>query len=224
MTAPFIELKNVTKTYRTGPTSYNALNNISLSITEKEFVAIMGPSGSGKSTLLNLIGGIDRPTSGQISVNGTDLSTLKTDRLASYRQAEVGIIFQTFNLLSHLTATENVNLALVLKGIDSKEGKQKSTEALKSVSLEQRLNNKPTELSGGEQQRVAIVRALVKDPEIVLSDAPTSHLDSKTGLEIVELIKSSKETGKTIILVTHNQEVASKADRIIQLRDGQVIK
>src|SRR4030066_1929877 len=219
MPNPLIELKNVTKTYHTGTVYYNALDDISVTIGENEFVAVMGPSGSGKSTLLNIVAGIDRPTNGQIVVGGTALSTLKSSGLATYRKTQVGIIFQSFNLLNHFTALENVNLSLILQGADSNEHKEKAAEALKWIGLGERLNNKPTQLSGGEQQRVAIVRALVKKPKIILADEPTGNLDSKTGQQIVELIKSLKSQGKTIILVTHNQEIARASDRIIQMKD-----
>ncbi|OGY27639.1 MAG: ABC transporter ATP-binding protein [Candidatus Woykebacteria bacterium RBG_19FT_COMBO_43_10] len=223
MPNPLIELKNVTKTYHTGTVYYNALDDISVTIGENEFVAVMGPSGSGKSTLLNIVAGIDRPTNGQIVVGGTALSTLKSSGLATYRKTQVGIIFQSFNLLNHFTALENVNLSLILQGADSNEHKEKAAEALKWIGLGERLNNKPTQLSGGEQQRVAIVRALVKNPKIILADEPTGNLDSKTGQQIVELIKSLKSQGKTIILVTHNQEIARASDRIIQMKDGCII-
>ena len=223
MPNPLIELKNVTKTYHTGTVYYNALDDISVTIGENEFVAVMGPSGSGKSTLLNIVAGIDRPTNGQIVVGGTALSTLKSSGLATYRKTQVGIIFQSFNLLNHFTALENVNLSLILQGADSNEHKEKAAEALKWIGLGERLNNKPTQLSGGEQQRVAIVRALVKNPKIILADEPTGNLDSKTGQQIVELIKSLKSQGKTVILVTHNQEIARASDRIIQMKDGCII-
>lgn len=218
-----VELKGVTKSYKVGETSYNALNNVSLTINENEFLAVMGQSGSGKSTLLNLIGGLDRPTSGQVLVGGEDLSQIKKDKLASYRQKQVGFIFQNFNLLPQFTALENTNLALVLGGQDDARGRAEAAESLKWIGLEQRVNNKPTELSGGEQQRVAIVRALVKNPPIILADEPTGNLDSKTGDQIVDLIKSLKDKGKTIVVVTHNEEVAKKADRVVQMKDGQII-
>jgi len=224
MLSSFIELKNVTKTYLIGKTTYNAVTDISLQISQNEFVALMGPSGSGKSTLLNLIGGLDRPSSGEIIVEGKSLTRLKNDKLADYRKKNIGIIFQNFNLLPHLTALENTNMALIISGQDDSEGQKMASESLKWIGLGDRLLNKPTELSGGEQQRVAIVRAIVKNPRIVLADEPTGNLDTKTGDQIVDLIKSLKEKGKTIVLVTHNEEIARKADRVIRVRDGVVVK
>jgi putative ABC transport system ATP-binding protein len=224
MASTLVAVRSITKSYKIGETSYDALSNVSLEITEGELLAIMGPSGSGKSTLLNLVGGLDRPTSGEVVVSGQDLSKMKKDQLAIYRQNTVGFIFQNFNLLPAFTALENTNLALVLKGQDDQKGRAAALESLKWIGLEHRVDNRPTELSGGEQQRVAIVRALVKDPPLILADEPTGNLDSKTGDQIIDLIKSLKERGKTIVVVTHNEEVAKKADRVIQMKDGEVVK
>ena len=217
-----VKLSNVTKTYKTGDTFFNAVDDVSLEIANGEFLAILGSSGSGKSTLLHLIGGLDKPTKGSIVVDGQDLASLSGEHLAVYRNKQVGFVFQFFNLLPRTSIFDNVVLPLIYaKGVRNR--KEKALEPIRSLGLEHRLNHKPSELSGGEQQRVAIARALVNDPKIILADEPTGNLDSKTGLQILELFKALNKQGKTLVMVTHDQAIAEAAHRIIQIKDGKII-
>ena len=222
MTA-ILEVHNVKKSYHLGRVVVPALRGVTFDVEEGEFVTIFGPSGSGKSTLLHLIGGLDRPDYGEIMVNGVNLLTLDGDKLAELRLRKIGFVFQFFNLLPRLSALENVKLPLEFAGFSEKEAAKKAEEMLKLVGLEARMNHKPTELSGGEQQRVAIARALINNPKIVLADEPTGNLDTKTGWEIVQLMKKLNiERGQTFVVVTHDPQIAEVADRIIHLRDGVV--
>jgi putative ABC transport system ATP-binding protein len=201
----------------------DALRGVDLTIARGEFVALVGPSGSGKSTVLNLIGGLDRPTSGQVWINGTELSTSDERTLTRHRRQHVGFVFQTFNLLPRLTAEENVALPLMFSGVPEKERRGRARVLLEQVGLGPRLTHRPTQLSGGEQQRVAIARALIGQPALLLADEPTGNLDTVTGAEIMALLKElNQEQGLTLLAVTHDPEVAAFADRIVKLRDGQV--
>jgi macrolide transport system ATP-binding/permease protein len=218
-----IRLANVGRQYILGSTDVDALKNIDLEIDQGEFVALVGPSGSGKSTMLNLVGGLDRPTSGAISAHGVPLHSANEEELTRHRRHNVGFIFQTFNLLPALTALENVALPLMLSGIEMGERNQKATALLERVGLGHRLHHRPTELSGGEQQRAAIARALVNDPQIILADEPTGNLDTSIGAEVMGLLRElNTERGVTLIIVTHDPEVAAYADRIVHLRDGEI--
>jgi ABC-type lipoprotein export system ATPase subunit/ABC-type lipoprotein release transport system permease subunit len=218
-----IQLVDVCRQYHLGSADVNALKNINLQIDQGEFVALVGPSGSGKSTLLNLLGGLDHPTSGEVNVQAVALQATSEEELTQHRRHNVGFIFQTFNLLPTLTALENVALPLMLSGISLAERSQRATELLRRVGLGHRLDHRPTELSGGEQQRAAIARALVNDPQLILADEPTGNLDSSTGAEVMRLLRElNTERGVTLIIVTHDPEVAAYADRIVHLRDGQI--
>jgi len=219
---PIISVKNLKKTYQMGSTIVNALQDITLDIFKNEYVAMMGPSGSGKSTLMNLIGCLDTPTSGEYFLNGTNVSTMKDSELADVRNHEIGFIFQTFNLLPRLSALDNVALPLVYAGIGKSRRVEKAEEVLASVGLAERMDHKPNELSGGQRQRVAIGRALINDPTIILADEPTGNLDSKVSYEILEILDRIHKAGNTIILVTHEPDIAQQAHRIIKLRDGLV--
>ena len=222
--AAAIQLIDICRQYQLGSTDVNALQDINLEIDLGEFVALVGPSGSGKSTLLNLLGGLDRPTSGEIHVQGLALQDAKENQLTAHRRHNVGFIFQTFNLIPTLTALENVALPLMLSGEASQARTERARELLKRVGLEHRLNHRPTEMSGGEQQRAAIARALVNNPNLVLADEPTGNLDSSTGAEVMRLLQElNAERGVTLIIVTHDPEIAAYADRIVHLRDGQVV-
>ena len=212
----------LTKTYTIGKVAVHALRGVDLAIEEGEFVAIMGPSGSGKSTLMNMIGCLDRPTSGELYIRGADVSKLSGDQLARVRNKEIGFVFQQFNLLPGLNAVENVELPLLYAGVRPKERRRRAEEALEMVGLADRRTHKPMELSGGQQQRVAIARALVNDPAILLADEPTGALDSRTGEEIMALFRSLNAQGRTVVLVTHERDVAENAGRIIHIRDGRV--
>ncbi len=214
-----IELKNVTKAYRSGDHETRALDDVSVSLEEGKFVVILGPSGAGKSTLLNLLGGLDSPTSGTIVVDGEDISTLSSDRLAEYRAAKVGFVFQFYNLIPTLTVKENVEL---VKDIASNALSAESM--LEEVGLSDHLKNFPNELSGGEQQRVSIARALAKNPKILLCDEPTGALDSETGVMVLKLLlKMARSYKKTIIIVTHNQNIAKMADVVVRVKNGKVV-
>jgi len=217
-----IEIVDVRKTYVMGETEVHALDGVSLAITRGEYVAIMGPSGSGKSTLMNMIGCLDNPTSGSYRLRGTEIRERDDDELARIRNQEIGFIFQTFNLLPRADALHNVELPLIYAGKAAKERRERAKQMLDMVNLGDRMHHRPSELSGGQRQRVAIARALVNGPSIVLADEPTGNLDSKTGVEIMELLADIHRRGNTVILVTHEEEVAARADRIIRLRDGRI--
>jgi len=219
-----IEIRNMSKIYRIGDVEVKALNDVSLSIMKHEFVSIIGPSGSGKSTLMNMIGCLDVPTSGEYFLDSVEVSKLNDEQLADIRNHKIGFIFQGFNLLQKLTAVENVELPLIYQGIHTKDRYEKSLEALKQVGLESRVHHKPTELSGGQQQRVAIARALVGNPPMILADEPTGNLDSKSGKEIMHMLKELHKKGNTIVLITHDNEIAMQADRVIRIQDGEIIE
>lgn len=218
-----IEIRNLTKIYKMGDTEVRALDGISLSIAEKEFVAIVGPSGSGKSTLMNILGCLDVPTEGSYILDGQEISKCNDNQLAEIRNRKIGFIFQNFNLLNKLDAIENVELPLIYIGVGSKERKAKAIEALKNVGLEQRVHHKPAELSGGQQQRVAIARALVTNPPFILADEPTGNLDSKTGREVLQMLKNLHSKGNTIVLITHDDSIAKEAERIVRIKDGKIV-
>jgi len=213
----------MSKIYTMGDNKVTALNGIDLHITPHEFVAIVGPSGSGKSTLMNMLGCLDVPTTGSYMLDGKEVSKLKDDRLAEIRNFKIGFIFQKFNLLQKLTALENVELPLVYQGIHGKEARMRAIQALATVSLKERMNHRPNELSGGQQQRVAIARALVTRPPVLLADEPTGALDSKTGIEVMEILKELNSRGNTIILITHDNDLAAEARRIIRIHDGEIV-
>jgi putative ABC transport system ATP-binding protein len=207
-----------------GSEEIHALRGVSINIEKGEYVAIMGPSGSGKSTLMNLIGCLDTPTKGSYLLNGKEVGAMNDDELARIRNEEIGFVFQTFNLLPRATALHNVELPLVYAGVSGKDRLERAKLALEKVELTQRASHKPNELSGGQRQRVAIARALVNNPSILLADEPTGNLDSKTGVEIMAVFKRLHEGGNTIVLVTHEADIASHAHRVISIRDGQVEK
>lgn len=219
-----VELKNITRTYHLGDETLNALDGINLVIQAGEFVAITGPSGSGKSTLANIIGGLDRPTSGTVTVNGNDLSRVRDGKLSNYRNHNIGFVFQSFNLQGMQTALENVMLPLIFARIKPKERKARAIACLKAVGLGDRLLHKPSQLSGGQRQRVAIARALVVQPQIILADEPTGNLDSKHGEEIIKLLKDLNRQGITLIIITHDMNVARQAHRVIEIRDGKLME
>ena len=220
--AEIITLRNIYKIYQMGENSVNALNNVSLQINEQEFVAIVGPSGSGKSTLMNILGCLDVPTAGSYILDGKEISDMNDNELADIRNSKIGFIFQGFNLLKKLSAVENVELPLVYQGIGQKERRRRSIEALEAVGLGERLKHAPNELSGGQQQRVAIARALVSNAPILLADEPTGNLDSKSGQEIMKIIRDLHEKGNTIILITHDNNIAMQAERVVRIIDGQI--
>jgi putative ABC transport system ATP-binding protein len=217
-----IKTENLWKTYEMGAEKIHALAGVSFTVTKGEYLAIMGPSGSGKSTLMNLIGCLDTPTQGQYFINGRLVSAMNDDELAFIRNREIGFVFQTFNLLARATALHNVELPLIYNGTPAQERIERAKAALRMVELEQRMTHKPNELSGGQRQRVAIARALVNNPSILLADEPTGNLDSATGVEIMNLFEKLHEQGNTIILVTHEHDVAEHAHRTIHIRDGKV--
>ena len=220
-----IQLVNVCRQYHLGSADVDALKNINLDINQGDFVALVGPSGSGKSTLLNLLGGLDRPTSGEINAQGIPLHTANEEELTGHRRHNVGFIFQSFNLIPTLTALENVALPLMLGGVGLAERTERAEALLTRVGLGQRMHHRPTELSGGEQQRAAIARALVNNPRLILADEPTGNLDSSTGSEVMRLLRElNAESGVTLIIVTHDLEVAGFANRIVHLRDGEISK
>ena len=218
-----IELFNITKTYRMGEVILPVLSGISLTVQEGELIAIMGPSGSGKSTLMNIIGCLDRPTSGSYRFENRAIDAMNDDELAALRNRKMGFVFQTFNLLPRFSALKNVEVPLIYSGIPSRERKARAVPLLQKVGLAERLDHKPTELSGGQQQRVAIARALVNNPPLLLADEPTGNLDSRSGADILAILSDLNKQGVTIIIVTHDQSVAARCKRIITLRDGQIV-
>lgn len=215
-----IEARDIHKEYRMGTQIVHALRGVSFNIQKNEYVALMGPSGSGKSTMMNMIGCLDTPTKGDYILNGHDVKNLSDNQLAEVRNREIGFVFQTFNLLPRSTALANVELPLIYSGLRSGERRRRAIEVLDKVGLADRMDHKPNELSGGQRQRVAVARALVNNPSILLADEPTGNLDSKTGHEIMELFEELYEMGNTIILVTHEEDIAAHARRVIRLRDG----
>ena len=217
-----IGLKNIIKNYQVGTQVVRALRGVDLEIKRGEYVAIMGPSGSGKSTLMNILGALDTPSDGDYLLNGTNVSHLTDEELAAIRNREIGFVFQTFNLLSRYTALENVTLPLIYAGVLKQERRKTALEVLDNVGLSDRVTHKPNELSGGQRQRVAVARALVNKPSIILADEPTGNLDSKTSEDIMKLISEIHDLGNTIIVVTHEEDIAKMAQRIIRLRDGVV--
>ncbi|CUS92622.1 putative ABC transport system ATP-binding protein [Candidatus Kryptonium thompsonii] len=218
-----LELKNVTKHYLTGSEVVKALEDVTLEVKYGEFVVIMGPSGSGKSTLLSIIGGLNRPTSGTVVVDGIDIYSLSQEKLADFRREYIGFVFQSFYLIPYLTVLENVMLPLIVTDYTKEQKIAKAKEILERVGLSSKMKRFPDELSGGEQQRVAIARALVNEPLLILADEPTGNLDSLTGIEIMKLFKELNDSGKTIIVVTHNPENAKFADRCVYVKDGKLL-
>ncbi|QEC52755.1 putative ABC transport system ATP-binding protein [Anseongella ginsenosidimutans] len=222
MEKALISLKDIGKKYLIGSEVIHALRSVTLDIHKGEFVALMGPSGSGKSTLMNILGCLDTPTKGQYILNGTDVSRMSDNQLAEVRNKEIGFVFQTFNLLPRSTALDNVALPLVYAGVHKTQREARATEVLEHVGLGERVKHKPNELSGGQRQRVAVARALINDPSIILADEPTGNLDTKTSVEIMGLIEEIHRRGNTIVLVTHEEDIAQHAHRIIRVRDGEV--
>lgn len=215
---------NLVRKYSLGEAAVTALNGVSISVKQGEFVSIMGTSGSGKSTLLNLIGGLDRFDSGEIVVDGLDISSLDENQLARYRREKIGFIFQSYNLIPTLTALQNVELPLIFAGVPKEERLVRAQDMLRTVGLGRRINHRPTEMSGGEQQRVAIGRALINSPSIILGDEPTGNLDSKTGEEIMDLLAlMNKKSNLTILMVTHDPDKARYADRTVRIKDGRIV-
>lgn len=222
MTDKIIDISKLTKNYQVGTETIRALRSISLSINRNEYVAIMGPSGSGKSTLMNILGCLDTASDGDYILNGTNVSQLEDDQLAEIRNKEIGFVFQTFNLLPRYSALENVSLPLIYAGSNKEDRLAKAEEVLVNVGLGDRITHKPNELSGGQRQRVAVARAMVNSPSIILADEPTGNLDSKTSMDILNLFNDIHQKGNTIILVTHEEEIALHSHRIIRLKDGMI--
>lgn len=218
-----IQISNMCKIYEMGDNSVYALNDVSLHIAKHEFVAIIGPSGSGKSTLMNMLGCLDVPTSGNYILDGYEISKLNDNQLAEIRNNKIGFIFQGFNLLKKLTAVENVELPLIYQGLNHKERYKRSVEALEMVGLEERIHHTPNELSGGQQQRVAIARALVSRPPLLLADEPTGNLDTKSGADVMKILHELHEQGNTIVLITHDNNIAAQAQRTVKIQDGKII-
>lgn len=217
-----IEINQITKLYEMGEEKLYALRGVDLKIKKNEYVAIMGPSGSGKSTLMNIIGCLDTPTSGDYILNGKDVHEMNDDELAEIRNKEIGFVFQTFNLLPRSNALHNVELPLIYSGLAKSERIRRAEEALASVGLADRMSHKPNEMSGGQRQRVAVARALINKPSIILADEPTGNLDTKTGEEIMSLLRDLNEKGNTIIIVTHEEDIAKHAKRVVKIRDGMI--
>ncbi|HEY6900247.1 MAG TPA: ABC transporter ATP-binding protein [Puia sp.] len=219
-TTPIIHLEQIEKSYFMGKQALQVLKGVSLDIQKNEYVALMGPSGSGKSTLMNILGCLDTPTSGRYVLNGQDVSKMPDDNLADVRNLEIGFVFQQFHLLPRLTAAENVALPLVYAGIPRKERHERALAVLEQVNLADRSHHRPNELSGGQAQRVAIARALINNPSLILADEPTGNLDTKTSIEIMDIFTSIQAAGNTVVLVTHEEDIANYAHRIVRLRDG----
>lgn len=222
MARPIIEIEGLTKWYTIGQETVKALNGVNLTVNKNEYVALMGPSGSGKSTLMNILGCLDTPTQGKYCLNGPDVAKLSDSQLAEIRNKEIGFVFQTFNLLPRYSALENVALPLVYAGFNKEQRNKKAAEVLSQVGLGDRMKHKPNELSGGQRQRVAVARALVNTPSIILADEPTGNLDTKTSYEIMLLFEEIHKQGNTIIVVTHEEDIARHAHRIVRLRDGVI--
>ena len=219
-----IEVKDAIKTYQTGDDSFNALNCVSLSVEEGEFVAIMGASGSGKSTFMNMLGTLDKPNSGSYYLDGIDMLNLTPNQVAEIRKEKMGFVFQGFNLIARTTALENVELPMIYKGVPEEERITRAKAALKIVGLEAREDHMPNQMSGGQQQRVAIARAIINDPPLILADEPTGNLDTKTSIEVMEFfVRLNEKTGKTIILVTHEPDIAEYCKRVVRFKDGNII-
>ncbi|CAM3419668.1 ABC transporter ATP-binding protein [Marinicrinis lubricantis] len=219
---PMLRIEHVSKRYRMGGEIVKALDEVSMTVMQGEMVAIIGPSGSGKSTLMNTIGCLDSPTSGSYWLDGDEVSRLSENKLAAIRNRKIGFIFQSFNLLSKLSALENVELPLIYRGVPAKQRKELAIAALRKVKLEERMGHKPTELSGGQQQRVAIARALAGEPPLLLADEPTGALDTKTSNEVMQLLQELNEQGHTIVLITHDMDIAKQAKRVIRIQDGKL--
>ena len=222
MNTPLIHIEHIARTYEMGGETVHALRDVSLDIHPNEYVALMGPSGSGKSTLMNILGCLDTPSSGVYTFKGLDVNEMTDDDLAEIRNKEIGFVFQTFNLLPRATALKNIELPLIYSGISSEDRKERAIKALEDVGLGDRMLHRPNELSGGQRQRVALARALVTKPSIILADEPTGNLDTKTGIEIMKLFQELWSKGNTVILVTHEEDIARHARRIIRIRDGKV--
>lgn len=222
MNMPIIKVEDLAKIYQVGTQEVHALRTVDLEIEKNEFVALMGPSGSGKSTLMNILGCLDTPSRGTYLLNQNDVSDMEDDELAEIRNREIGFVFQTFNLLPRYSALENVALPLIYKGVSKSKRNERAEEVLQQVGLQDRMDHKPNELSGGQRQRVAVARALVNDPSIILADEPTGNLDTKTSYEIMGLLDDIHKAGNTIILVTHEEDIAEHAKRIVRLRDGVI--
>ncbi|MDO4333907.1 MAG: ABC transporter ATP-binding protein [Eubacteriales bacterium] len=217
-----VEVKDICKIYNPGENEVRALDHVDVTIEENEFVAIIGHSGSGKSTLMNMLGCLDVPTSGSYFLHGQDVSSMSDDELSDIRNQEIGFIFQGFNLIPNLTAEENVELPLIYRGIGRRERRELAQKALKKVGLEHRMQHKPAEMSGGQQQRVAIARAIAQAPPVILADEPTGNLDSNSTKEIMGILKQLHKEGRTVILITHDNEIAAQAERVIRIKDGKV--
>lgn len=219
-----IEIKDMCKIYNPGENEVRALDGVNLRICENEFVAIIGHSGSGKSTLMNMLGCLDIPTSGEYFLHNVDVSDMEDDELSDVRNREIGFIFQGFNLIQSLTAFENVELPLVYRGVGKRERKELSMHSLERVGLEHRIHHKPAQMSGGQQQRVAIARAIAQAPPIILADEPTGNLDSHSTKEIMQILRELHKEGRTVIIITHDNEIAQQADRVIKIKDGKIIE
>ncbi len=222
--AAIIQIQNLTRTYKLGDETLNALNNASLHIEAGEFVAIVGPSGSGKSTLANIIGGLDKPNSGTVTVDGNDLSHVRDAALSAYRNKHIGFVFQSFNLQGNNTALENVMMPLIFAHMKPKERKARAIECLQAVGLGDRIKHKPSQLSGGQRQRVAIARALAAKPSIIIADEPTGNLDSAKGGEIMKVLKDLNKQGITLIIITHDMTIAREAHRVVEIHDGKIVE
>ena len=222
MQRPIIEIEDLYKIYNPGENEVHALDGVSLTVYEGEFVAIVGHSGSGKSTLMNMIGCLDVPTSGSYRLNGQDVSTMTDNELSTIRNSEIGFVFQSFNLIQNLSAFENVELPLIYRGIPAAKRQQLAIAALQKVGLEGRMDHRPNQMSGGQQQRVAVARALAASPPLILADEPTGNLDTKAGAQVFEIIRQLNAEGNTIVLITHDDELALKAQRMVRITDGKI--